>query len=444
MKLKHRLSLYSVTIFGVVMLALSLLIYFAYYTQMEKKERQSLENKSLLAAIYYLERDELSSLEHSNVQSQLNKTISRRNIIVFDSLDSRYGGDMEAAEEIPNGFFAQVRNAKSAFLSTGSFLYNGILYKDNQGDFVVITRTSMNEFDAQMDTLFHILLAVFVVGMLFIFLFSQYLSYIAYRPILKIVDQIKDRDTKNFNKPLTLTKTYAEVEDLVETYNHFVTRVAETFNVQKNFIDYVSHELRTPIAALLGTLEVTKSRTRNIEEYEQVILQLEQYTTDLQETLDKMMLLSGAKTTFEFSKTRVDEIVWQLVENMILYHQAQIEVDIQVEDNATLVVDGNEKLLELAIGNILENAIKYSGNQVVKIIFKEYQGHLVVLIMDRGIGIPAEDLHNVKHNFYRGHNTAGYQGKGVGLSMATVVFTLHGITISINSTTAGTTVELSF
>ncbi|MGO3807245.1 MAG: sensor histidine kinase, partial [Sphingobacterium sp.] len=253
-----------------------------------------------------------------------------------------------------------------------------------------------------------------------------------------------DRDTKNFNKPLTLTKTYAEVEDLVETYNHFVTRVAETFNVQKNFIDYVSHELRTPIAALLGTLEVTKSRTRNIEEYEQVILQLEQYTTDLQETLDKMMLLSGAKTTFEFSKTRVDEIVWQLVENMILYHQAQIEVDIQVEDNATLVVDGNEKLLELAIGNILENAIKYSGNQVIKIVFKEHQGHLVVLIMDRGIGIPAEDLRNIKHNFYRGHNTAGYQGKGVGLSMATVVFTLHGITISINSTPAGTTVELSF
>ncbi len=444
MKLKHRLSLYSVTIFSVVMLALAALIYFAYYRQMEKKEHQSLENKSLLAAVYYLERDEISSVEHSNVQSQLNKTISRRNIIVFDSLDRRYEGDMESAKTIPKSFLQQVRQSSNAFLSTDTFLYNGIFYKDNQGDFVVITRTAMDEFKAQMDALLHILFAVFIVGIIFIFLFSQYLSYIAYQPILRIVDQIKERDTKNFNEPLSLTNTYAEVEDLVETYNHFVTRVAETFNVQKNFIDYVSHELRTPIAALLGTLEVTQGRPRNVEEYQQTIEQLQQYTIDLQETLDKMMLLSGAKTSFEFSKIRIDEVIWQLIEHMILYHQAQIEVDIQVEDNAMLSLDGNEKLLELAIGNIIENAIKYSNNQIVKIIFTQRRGRLVILIVDRGIGIPVQDLQNIKNNFYRGHNTAGYQGKGVGLSIANIVFALHGITVLINSDQEGTTVELSF
>ena len=444
MKLKHRLSLYSVTIFSVVMLLFSVLIYFAYYSQMEQKEYQSLENKSLLAAIYYLERDELSSLEHSNVQSQLGKTISRRNIVVFDSLDRRYDGDMESTHEIPSSFLLQTRNNRNAFLSTDAFLYNGIFYKDNQGDFVVITRQSKKEFNTQMLTLFHILLAVFLIGLLFIFLFSQYLSYIAYQPIVRIVDQIKDRDTKNFNKPLSLAKTYAEVEDLVETYNHFVARVAETFNVQKNFIDYVSHELRTPITALLGTLEVTRSKTRNLEEYDQVIQQLQQYTVDLQETLDKMMLLSGAKTNFEFTPVRIDEVVWHLVENMILYHQAHVEVDIGVEDNTMLTVEGNEKLLELAIGNVLENAIKYSDNQIVKIIFKQQDGRLVLLIVDQGIGIPTEDLQHIQHNFHRGTNTAGYQGKGVGLSIAKVIFTLHRVSISISSKGHGTTVQIVF
>src|SRR5690606_8979754 len=433
MKLKHRLSLYSVAIFSVVMLAFSAVIYFAYYAQMEEKENESLESKSLLAAIYYLEQDELSFMEHTNVRNQLYKTISRRNIAVFDSLDNRHSGDMVSTAEISQAFLEQVRVTKNAFFSTDSFFYNGIFYRDNQGDFVVVTREPKDKFNGQMSSLFQILLAVFLLGMLFIFLFSQYLSYIAYQPIVKIIGQIKDRDSRNFNEPLSLSKTYTEVEDLVETYNHFVMRIAETFNVQKNFIDYVSHELRTPITAMLGTLKVTKNKPRSAAEYNQVIQQLQQYTTDLQETLDQIMLLSGAKTSFEFSVLRIDEVVWRLIENMILYHRAQIEVDIQLEDNTLLTVEGNEKLLELAIGNILENAIKYSDNQVVKIIFKEEDDRLVILIVDQGIGIPANDLHNIRQNFYRGHNTQQYHGKGVGLSIANVIFTLHRIGLTILS-----------
>ena len=180
------------------------------------------------------------------------------------------------------------------------------------------------------------------------FLFSQLLSYIAYQPILNIVAQIRERDSRNFNEPLSLAKTYPEIQGLVDTYNLFINRITETFNVQKNFIDYVSRELRTPITALLGTLEVTKNKPRSAQEYHQVILQLEQYTTDLQETLDQMMLLSGAKTNFELSTLRIDEVIWNLIENHILFHQAQIEVTLAVSDHTLLRLEGNEKLFRIS------------------------------------------------------------------------------------------------
>lgn len=421
-----------------------MLIYFSYYSQMKTKEYQSLESKSLLAAIFYLEQDELSILEHANVKSQLNKSISRSNIAVFDSLNNVYNGDMLSIAAISPDFLTQVRSQRNAFFDNDSFFYNGIFYHDNEGDFVVVTRVSKEEFNAQMLSLFHILLIVFLLGIAFIFLFSQYLSYIAYQPIIRIIDQIKEKDSKNFNEPLILTKTYTEVEDLVETYNHFVSRIAETFNVQKNFIDYVSHELRTPITALLGTLEVTKAKQRSTDEYEHVILQLQQYTTDLQETLDRMMLLSGAKTNFEFRDVRVDEVVWQVVENMVLYHNAHIEVDIQVYDQKLLSKAANDKLLELAIGNLVENAIKYSDNKLVKISFKEEADRLQLLIVDMGIGIPDTDLQHIRQNFYRGNNTRQYQGKGVGLSIAGIIFTLHRIEMQILSDEHGTTIVLYF
>ncbi|SFN60309.1 Signal transduction histidine kinase [Algoriella xinjiangensis] len=445
MKLKHRLSLYSIIIFSVVILIVSTVIYFSFYTQMEKKEIQSLESKSLLAAVYYLEQDELPTLEHENIKSQMLKSISRKNIVIYDALNQKFNGNMDVDANISPKFLNNVRINKNDFFTSEHFFYNGIFYHDNQGDFVVITRQSKDEFNEQMQSLLHILIIVSIIGLLFIYLFSQYLGYIAYEPITKIIEQIKERDTKNFNEPLVLKKSYSEIEDLVKTYNHFIDRIAQTFNVQKNFIDYVSHELRTPITALLGTLEVTNHKKRTSEEYELVLLQLKQYTNDLQETLDQMMLLSGAKTSFEFKTIRIDEIVWQVIENAVLYHNAKINVDIKVVNNQLLSIQGNEKLLEVALNNLIGNAIKYSDNQQIMIQFLEVNQQLQIHIIDQGIGILENDLAKIKQNFFRGQNTQSYQGKGIGLSMANIIFTFHQIDLKIEQNQPkGTIVKLSF
>ena len=444
MKLKHRLSLYALLLFAVVMLFISVIIYLSYYAQMRSKEYKSLQSKSLLAAIYYLEQDELPMLEHDNIRSQLNKTISRKNIVVFDSLDKQFSGGMALDGEISKGFIKEVRMQKDAFFESKDFFYNGIFYTDNQGDFVIITREPKVEFTSQMFSLLKILCVAFFVGLLIIYLFSLYLADIAYQPILNMVKQLKARDAKNFNEPISLERSYSEIQNLVDTYNHLIDRIGQTFTIQKNFIDYVSHELRTPIAALMGTLEVTGTKRRSVEEYESILSELKQYTNDLQETLDQMMLLSGAKTSFEFKAVRVDEIVWQVIENMVLYHNAQIEVDLQVKDHDLLQKQGNDKLLELAINNILENAVKYSSNKPIKISLSEENQQLVVYVEDQGIGIPADDLRHIKQNFYRAKNVQGFHGKGIGLSMATIIFGLHGIQLAIHSDNKGTQVKLTF
>ncbi len=444
MKLKHRLSLYSIFIFSIITLFISIAIYFSYYVQMEKLERNALSSKSLLAAIYYLEQDELSSLEHENIKRQLQKTISRKNIIVVDSLNHRKAGDMLSLKDISNDFFAEVRLDKQSFFSTQEYFYNGIFYSDNEGDFVIVTRESKNDFNNQMESLLHILVISFLVGMLIIYFFSRFLGYIAYKPIIDFIAQIKIRNSENFETPIKLKKSYSEIQDLVHTYNLFVDRIAQTFNVQKNFIDYVSHELRSPITALLGTLEVTKQRERSIGDYKVVISELQQYTRDLEETLEQMMLLSGAKTTFEFTNLRIDEIVWQSIENAVLYHKANVEVNIEVENTDLLGFQGNDKLLVLAFNNIIENAIKYSNNKPVKVIFEESFERLQVIIKDQGIGISETDLKNVMQNFFRGANTQNYPGKGIGLSMANIIFSLHNIELIIQNHENGTWVILKF
>ena len=445
MKLKHRLTLYSIVIFSVVILIVSAIIYFSYYTQMEKKEIQSLQSKSLLAAIYYLEKDELPTLEHENVKNQLQKTISRKNIVIYNDSNQKFEGNMSENLVIPTDFIENVRKNNNDFFVTRDFFYNGIYYHDNQGNFVVIARESKNGFNDQLQSLLHILIIVSIIGLVFIYFFSNYLGYIAYQPIVRVVEQLKERDVKNLNKPLVLKSSYAEIEDLVKTYNLLTERISQTFLVQKNFIDYVSHELRTPITALLGTLEVTNQKSRNIEEYQNVLLQLKQYTTDLHDTLDQMMLLSGAKTNFEFEAVRIDEVVWKVIENAVLYHNAQINVDLQVENDALLTIQGNEKLLEVAFNNLVGNAIKYSDNSPIQIQFLESENKLKIQIIDQGIGIDEKEINQITQNFYRGKNTQDYQGKGIGLSMSNIILISHQIDLKIvPNHPKGTIVQLFF
>lgn len=442
MQLRNRLSLYSVLIFTVVIFVASAAIYFSFYKWMEHNEIQILENKTLLAALYYLEEDEFSLSEHESIKDRLRKSISRRDIAVYNDKNLIARGEMPEDKHITQEFLDNIKENGRAHIISDKYFYSGLFYSDNEGDFVVVARALKDDFDNQRSTLLQILIVVFFIGVILIYLFSQFLGRFAYEPILNIIAQIKERDNKNFNHPIILDKTYTEIEDLVTTYNHFIDRLGQTFYVQKNFIDYVSHELRTPITALMGTLEVTHQKNRSEEEYRQVIVQLKQYVNDLEETLDKMMLLSGVKTSFEFQTVRIDEIIWKVIENAVLYHQAHIDVNIEVENSVQLNVYGNQDLLELAFNNLIENAVKYSDNQPVSVILKSQGKNLLIEITDTGIGIPESDLSQITQNFYRGKNTKGYQGKGIGLSMAQIIFSLHRIEMSIMSRGKGTTVRL--
>lgn len=446
MNLKHRLSLYSVAIFSVVIFAASAAIYISFYKKMEQNELASLKNKTLLAAIYYLEADEVNHTEYETIKEQLRKSISREDIAVFNEQNVLVKGKMPAQDRIlTKTFLRQTRQHLQSDLVTDEYFYNSLFYKDNEGDFVVVTREIKTDFNQQLFTLLQILIVVFVVGVLLIYLFSRFLGRLAFQPLTNIIHQIKERDNDNFTEPLFYKDAYTEIQDLVVSYNHFINRLGKTFHIQKNFIDYVSHELRTPITALLGTLEVTRQKDRTPEEYRQTLFQLKQYVTDLEETLDNMMLLSGAKTQFEFAKIRIDEMIWQVTEQMILYHNAQIEVAILVEKSEHLQVSGNAQLLQLALSNIIENALKYSDNQPIKIQLKQTDQQLEISITDTGIGILPEDVPNIKENFFRGQNTQAYNGKGIGLSMAHIIFSLHQITLTIApNRPKGTVVKLLF
>ena len=110
-------------------------------------------------------------------------------------------------------------------------------------------------------------------------------------------------------------------------------------------------------------------------------------------------------------------------------------------DHFAFAIEANPHLLKIAIGNILNNACKYSGEAPVEMQLKGS----VLTITDMGIGIPEEEITRVYQPFYRASNTREFAGHGIGLSLSMRILRSYGAEITITSEVGkGTTVEIEF
>lgn len=407
-------------------------------------EFNQLEGKTTVAAIYYLERDEQSIKEQESVKNQLNKLISRNFIAVYDQSNTLTYGRLLKDEYINAQIIQKIRSQGTYTFENDYFFYYGIFYHDNQGDFVVITKQSKQEFHDQLRALLLIIFGVFIGSCIVIFFVSKWLGKIAYAPVESMILQLKKRESHQLTEELQIKESYKEIDELVQTYNHLFNKINENIKIQKNFIDYASHELRTPIAAVLGTVEVTEKKIRTSEEYQNVLNQIKRYTNDLQQTLETMQFLSGANKQINFQPFSWEDLIWDVVGKYGNHSQATIDVQYRLKELNLLEQEGNPYLLALGLNNLIDNALKYSENQPVLITISAQQGKLCIEIIDRGIGILPDDISHVKNNFYRGKNVNKFSGKGIGLSLANTIFELHQIKLYLESTAKGTKVTLLY
>lgn len=447
MKIRNRLTLISSLTFGFVFIIASVLIYFAFYNSSEKVVFKELQKTCLLSAIYYLEKDELPHYEHSAIKEQFEENIQNDIVRVYDLNNVIVYGEKETDRNIsPENLGFIRRNKKLSFKSNNHFYY-GIFYNDNQGDFVVFVKTKSEVFKSQTNRLMVIMIVVLFAGLLLIFLLSRLLSNIAYRPITKVISQVNSMELSSLDEPISSSNTNDEIQDLITTFNNLLSRLSDTFAIQKNFINYVSHEFKTPLASISGNLEVFAQKERTPEEYQKVTSEALENVYHIEEILNNLMMLSGLKTIHQENETfRIDEALWDINDKIFEIHDNQeIGIDLKVENEGLLSVKGSEVQIRLALYNLIENAVKYSDGNPIKISLSEINSQLQIIIQDYGKGIQKEDLHYVQQTFYRGKNVGNIKGSGIGLSLATIIFKQNNIQFSIDSQeNSGTRITLLF
>jgi len=449
MKIKNRLTIISTSVFVLVFIIVSVVIFFAYKHSSTRIIYQNLHKLSLLTAYYYLEEDEMSKTAHNKIKTVFYEKIGSVEVRLYDSNNNIRYGKMVEDSNITVEVLRKARQQGYTYFNYGQWYYAGLFYKDNQGDFVVFLTEDNTVFETQANNLLLILILSLLLGSSAIFFISRVMSDIAYRPIRKVINQIKRMSQNSLYDKLHSIGTKDEVDELINTFNELLGRLEEIFSMQKNFVSYFSHEIKTPLAVIAGNLEVLGQKTRKPEEYQHIANEILHNVYEIETIMKNLKIISGLSQSQPVQeKFRLDELLWKIISKLSQTYQnfnPIIKLNISPENESILFVFGNESQIGLAIQNIIDNSIKYSDEEQIQIEILQSEKKLTLFIKDKGIGILPQEMNSIILPFFRGTNAKNLQGSGLGLSIAETVFKQHKITMKHNSSLkTGTTVTIVF
>lgn len=272
----------------------------------------------------------------------------------------------------------------------------------------------------------------------------QLISRRMIKPIKQITEATKKVAAGDFSVKLE-TNRKDEIQDLVDNFNQMVNDLGSIECLQKKFIDNVSHEIKTPISSIQGFAELLKDESLTKEEREEYASIIMEESNRLLNLSTNMLKLSKLQNQNKIAKKEQIDIAEQIRKAISLleprWSKKEITLNVSLEEKYFL---GDEELIFQVWVNLIENAIKYSGqNSKIDITLKQEDNFIVVRIKDYGKGMQEEELNKIFSRFYQIDKSHSSEGSGLGLAIVKRIVELSEGTIEVASQeNEGTTMEV--
>jgi two-component system, OmpR family, sensor histidine kinase MprB len=221
---------------------------------------------------------------------------------------------------------------------------------------------------------------------------------------------------------------------MLDALEQSMSALDTSVHAQRQLVADASHELRTPITSLRTNIEILQ-QAPNMDEDERrrllsdVVEQIEELTLLMNDLIE---LARGEEPRANAEDMRLDLLVGEVAERARRHAPATaFEIDLE-----PTIVTGVPARVERAVGNLIDNAVKYSPpGEPVEIGLRGEQ----LTVRDHGPGISAEDLPHVFDRFYRGAEARGRPGSGLGLAIVRQVVGQQGGTVTAEHAPGGGT-----
>ena len=257
-------------------------------------------------------------------------------------------------------------------------------------------------------------------------------------PIRDLNKQVKKIQAESMDR-INYPHNDADLQELVDSLNAMLSRLGRSFQSQREFVEHASHELKTPLASLMIQLESLLEQGSITDDERSSMDRAIAKITTMNGLIEDLTLLSLEKEQLVCSNGTFSEIIDGAVSStQELAQSRQISVNVRNVPAAMVCVSTN--LLERAVANMLENAIKYSSeNTEIIVEGQETKQQVGVRIIDQGPGIPEDQIHRVFDRFYRvdGSRSRKTGGRGLGLAITKTIIELHHGTITVHNNEHG-------
>jgi two-component system sensor histidine kinase TctE len=259
----------------------------------------------------------------------------------------------------------------------------------------------------------------------------------ALAPLRRMTQAVERRGPDDLRPVVTETPT--ELVPLVGALNTFIARLRTSLSRSEDFITEAAHRVRTPLATVRAQAEVTHRRLTKPEHRQamrQMIRAIDESSRSVGQLLDHAMVTFRADS-LSAAEFDLNEVLAETCDR--LAPTAELK-DISIRRSipkTPFLFRGDRILLQSALGNILDNAIKYSPEDSVITVSSGGGEQYILSIEDQGRGFGDADISTMRQRFSRGSNVGDIVGSGLGLTIADEVVTSHSGTLRITKNEEG-------
>ena len=438
MTIRARLTLLFSGIVSTLLIVFCIVIFLESEYNRQEEFNNRLREEAITSSEILFRKEEISPDLLKLLDRNQMTVLSQEEIVVYNpqnKIEYESGTDyMEVKPEI----LAKIRQSKELYFKEKNREAIGLVFrKDNQDLIIIASALDKYGFSKQRNLGLMLNLGGFLmIGI--VCLTGWFFAGKSLTPIQKIIKSVdKIGGASQLDLRLDEGNQTDEIAQLAQRFNKMLNRLEKSFKLQRSFVSHASHELRTPLTAITGQIQVSLLANDNPEELKlmiQSVLEDVQQLNRLTNNLLDMTSIDSDDSKTNFKKVNIAEIAWQ-VRDVLLRKNSDYEAIIQLDEksNSLPEVNGNEALLYTAFLNLMENGIKFSSNQLVKVGFKINSNVIVITFQNGGSVIPTNEMSTIFESFRRGSNARNTKGHGVGLSLTQKIINLHEGKISVQS-----------
>jgi two-component system OmpR family sensor kinase len=267
---------------------------------------------------------------------------------------------------------------------------------------------------------------------------AWWLSGFALVPLSRMADEARLIDVKTLERRLRVRGVDDELDRVALAFNDTLARLEAAVGQMRQFSAALAHELRTPLTVLRGEIELAlrKAGTDNAQ-HRTAASQIEEIDR-LTRLIDHILTLARAESGqihLTIAPVNMGDLAASLVDQLEPVAQAR-SIDLRCERSEAVVVQGDAGWLQRLLLNLLDNALKFTGQNGRIVVRVSREGDTARIdVEDSGIGLSSEDAEQVFERFFRADpaRSSATEGAGLGLSLVQWIAESHRGAVAVRS-----------